>query len=173
MKKAAAAIIFILSLLSIGWTGFWSKPYYNTTGLDENGNKVYAGKVPIDATGAYNQYKLSARSELSKLHYLLDRLGELEGFQFRYGVSYFDKEMTRFGMDWVISRRYKKKQSAREFLRQQVAWLEAPGDRLVIRFPDGKHYHCLPILFNELDLLEETYEKEKTIHFLRPAAEPS
>lgn len=169
-ESAFTIFVLILSLLSIGWNEwFWSKPYYNTTGLDESGKIVYAGKVPLDTTYAYNQFKMSSRSELAKLYYLLDRLNELNDFQFRFGGSYFDKEMTRFGMDWVFTHRYKKKQDAREFLRQQVAWLEGAGDRLLIRFPDGKLYHCLPILFNELDLLEVTYKQEKTVHFLRPA----
>ena len=178
MKKSAAsslehtlttAFVIILSICSIGWSGlFLSKPYYNASGTDENGNKVYAGKVPIDSTRAYNQFKMGPRSEMSKLHYLLDRLGELEGFRFRFGNDYYDKEMARFGMDWLISHRYKRKQNAREFLRTQNAWLEVGGDRLLIRFPDGKLYHAIAIILNELDLLEETYEKEKTVHFLRP-----
>jgi len=170
-KNTLTVFIIILSLLSIGWKGFWAKPYYNTTGMDENGNKVYAGKVPIDSTRAYNQFKLGSRSEIAKLNYLLDRLNELEGFQFRLAGSYFDKEMTRFGIDWVITHRYKKKQDAREFLRQQIASFESAGDRLLIKFPDGSLYHALSIILNELDLLDETYKAEETVHFLLPAGD--
>src|SRR3989338_2894989 len=59
-KNAFIVLIAILALLSTGWFG-WpsSKPYYNTTGVDESGVKVYAGKIPIHDTYAYQQFKFS------------------------------------------------------------------------------------------------------------------
>lgn len=126
-------------------------------GLTPEGIKVYAGVVPIQGTEAYQTYVKSAKSEVNKIHYLMQRLKEAKDLEYlRDGSRHNWLEAYRGGM-WLMRNRYKKGQDARMFIRKHVWRSEATGKPYLVRFPDGSVHTSYYILLNELDLLEEAF----------------
>lgn len=159
IRFSAALLIFVLSsaLLSLAWSS--NKPRY-LSGVDKDGNKVYAGKVPIQETYAYQQFKWGSHSEASKLSYFLSRLLEMKDIYFRYHGKRYNSKDAYYGVNWLIRHRYGGRMNARAFIREQAALFQKPGHPLLIEFPDGAVHHLLPVVMNELDLLEKTYRDD-------------
>ena len=161
-SKQFLCLILGSALLSVGWFGKMGlRPRY-LNGVDEEGAKVYAGKVPIYDTYAYHQFELGPKTESGKLSYFLSRFSEMKNCYFRFLGNRYGFQDAYFGANWLITRRYNGNQDARIFLREQITLFEKPSAPLLIEFPDGSLHRVLPIVTNELDLLEETIRKEKT-----------
>lgn len=162
MKPLNLFLVWILasSFLSVGWIGKLGLKTRYLNGIDQDGDKVYAGKIPIHNTYAYRQFKSGSKTEASKLYYFLSRLYEMKDCSFRFLGKRYDSRDAYSGINWLITRRYQSGRSAREFLSEQIAHFEKPGAPLLIEFPDGSLHRVLPVVMNELDLLEETARRE-------------
>lgn len=129
-------------------------------GITPEGEKVYLGPVPIQDTEAYQAYLLEKPTEVAKQNYLFDRLRFASNLEFYHNGSWYSSlEAYRGGM-WLIRKRYKKGQDARTFIRKYVERAEDTGKLHLVRYPDGSIHIGSYVLYNELDLLEETVASE-------------
>jgi len=130
-------------------------------GVTPEGGKVYVGRVPIDNTEAYKEYIQSPRFEVNRIHYLMRRLKETEDLEYYRNGSYYNwLEAYRGGM-WLMRNRYQKGLSADDFIRKHVWRSEATGKPHLVRFPDGSIHVGYYILMNELELIDDTVQKNE------------
>lgn len=128
-------------------------------GVSPSGQKVYLGPVPIQKTEAYQAYLQSDRSEVGKQRYLFQRMKDSQGLEFYHDGSWYNNlEAYRGGM-WLMRDRYQKGQDTREFIRKYVERSDA-GNLHLAKYPDGSVQIGSYVLYNELDLLEETVQND-------------
>ena len=128
-------------------------------GMTPDGQKVYLGPVPIENTKSYQDYLLEPDTEVSKQHYLFQRLLNAKDLEFYHNGSWYNSlEAYRGGM-WLISKRYQKGQDARTFIHKYVERAEDTGEYHLVKYPDGSVHVGSYVLYNELDLLEEASSK--------------
>jgi len=132
-------------------------------GVTPEGEKVYAGLVPIDGTEAYQEYVKSPRSGVNRIHYLMRRLKETKDLEYYRDGSYYNWLQAYRGGMWLMRHRYQKGQSARDFIRLHVWRSESTGKPHLVRFPDGSIHIGYYILMNELDLLDDTMQKNEAL----------
>ena len=153
MKKFISFFLICLALTAPGCASKYLK------GVTPEGKKVYLGPVPIEDTEAYKIYRQSRRSEVDKQNYLFDRLKLAEDLQFyRDGSWYNALEAYRAGK-WLMRKRYQKGQDTRQFIRRYIERSEDTNKLHLVKYPDGSMQIGSSILYNELDLLEETSQK--------------
>ncbi len=129
-------------------------------GVNAKGEKVYLGPVSIENTEAYQTYLHSKRTEVDKQRYLFQRLKAADHLQyFHDGGWYNNLEAYRGGM-WLMREKYKAGQDSREFIKRYVDRSEDTNQLHLVKYPDGSLQVGSYILYNELDLLEETAKKD-------------
>ena len=129
-------------------------------GVTPQGEKVYLGPVPIRETEAYRAYLLGNRTEVAKQNYLFERLRSASDLEFYHNGSWYSPlEAYRGGM-WLMRKRYQKGQDTRTFIRNYVERAEDSRKLHLVRYPDGSVHIGSYVLYNELDLLEETAASE-------------
>lgn len=128
-------------------------------GVTPEGEKVYLGPVPIQNTEAYQAYLLEKPTEVAKQNYLFDRLRFATDLQFKHDGSWYGSlEAYRGGM-WLMRNRYEKGQDTRTFIRKHAERSDS-GEPHLVKYPDGSIHIGSYVLYNELDLLEETIASE-------------
>lgn len=151
MQKHFRLPALLLALLLSG-TGCAS---HVLKGVSSNGEKVYLSPLPIEKTGAYQEYLRGRRTELDKQHYLFQRLKMSDALEFFHdGCWYGALEAYRGGM-WLMRNRYQKGQDTRTFIRKYVERSEDTGKLHLVRYPDGSTHIGSYVLLNELDQLED------------------
>ncbi len=157
MIKKLAQKTLLPILFTILLTGCAS-PYLK--GVTPAGEKVYLGPVSIEKTEAYRNYLHSRHTEVDKQRYLFARLKSATHLQYhRDGHWYTALEAYRGGM-WLMRNRYKEGQDSREFIRKYIERSEQTNQYHLVQYPDGSVHIGSCILYNELDLLEETAKKD-------------
>lgn len=102
------------------------------------------------------------RSEVSEQGYLFQRLKSASELQFFHNGSWYSAlEAYRGGM-WLMRKRYLKGQDTRDFIRKYVEKAEDTGKLHLVKYPDGSVHIGSYVLYNELDLLEETIAKQSS-----------
>ncbi|HTL47789.1 MAG TPA: hypothetical protein VL688_06965 [Verrucomicrobiae bacterium] len=150
-------IVFFPCLVLLLASGCASSSYLK--GVTPDGRKVYLGPTPIENTPEFKTYQQSTRSEVDKQRYLFQRLkNATELVYFHDGAWYTPLEAYRGGM-WLMRNRYEKGQDSRAFIRKWVERSEA-GNVHLVKYPDGSVQSGADILYNELDLLEQTAAKQ-------------
>ena len=135
-----------------------ASPYLK--GSTPQGGKAYLGPVPIEQTESYQIYLHSRHTEVDKQRYLFQRLKASENLQFyNDGRWYSALEAYRGGM-WLMRNRYKEGQDSREFIRKYIERSEVTNQYRLVQYPDGSVQIGSYILYNELDLLEETTKRD-------------
>lgn len=125
-------------------------------GVSPQGERVYLGPVPIQDTEAYQAYLLKSPTEVAKQSYLFQRLKSASNLEFYHNGSWYSPlEAYRGGM-WLMREHYQKGQDTRTFIRNYVERDEGSGKPHLVRYPDGSVHIGSSVLYNELDLLEET-----------------
>ena len=162
MKRAKVKIINLYIFCALLITGFLAgcaTPF--GTGLTPEGQKVYLGRVPIENTPEYEEYLASKGTEVAKQTYIFQRLKSAKHLEFGYDGSWYNYlEAYRGGM-WLIRNRYQKGQDAREFIYKNVECEKgsSTGKPPLVKYPDGSIHIGAYVLYNELDLLEETVSR--------------
>lgn len=129
-------------------------------GLTSQGRKVYLGPLPVQGTESYQAYIRSSRTEVAKQKYLFQRLKSASDVEFYHNGSWYSPlEAYRGGM-WLMRKRYQKGQDTRTFIRKYVERAENSGQLHLVRYPDGSVHIGSYVLYNELDLLEDTAARE-------------
>ena len=128
-------------------------------GVTPGGEKVYLGTTDIQSTEAYQKFQQSAHSEVDKQQYLFARLKASEGLEFFHDGTWYDKIAAYRGGLWLMRHRYKKGQDTRAFIKKYIEYSEA-GKLHLARYPDGTIQLGGAVLYNELDLLEETLQRQ-------------
>jgi len=152
---------FLLAVLL--WTPFLgincATPFLK--GMTPEGEKVYAGPVPIQDTEAYKMYAVTNGSEANKINYLFKRLQSAKDLVYYHDDGKYNwLEVYRAGK-WLLRNRYRKGDDVRTFLRKDVWYSETTGKPLYIEFPDGSIHIAYYVLINEIDLLEETTKNKE------------
>jgi len=141
-------------LLAIGCATPYGK------GITPQGEKVYLGPVPIQGTPAYEAYLNGGRTAVAEQTYLFQRLKSAADLEFFHNGSWYNSlEAYRGGM-WLMRHRYKKGQDSRAFIKKYVERAEDTGEFHLVKYPDGSIHIGSYILYNELDLLEDTVTSE-------------
>lgn len=153
MKKAWS-VLLILVLIS----GCATEPYLKG---QLNGQKVYLGPVPIENTESYKTYIHSAHTEADKQRYLFQRLKDATELSFYHDGSWYNSLLAYRGGMWLMRKRYTKDQTTRDFIKKYVERSEDTGEYHLAKFPDGSLHIGSYLLYNELDLLEQT-SKDKS-----------
>ncbi len=129
-------------------------------GVNTEGNKAYIGKTPIDDTQAYQQFLQSPKSELDRIHYLLNRIKTAEQVTYgRNGTFYSNTDAYEAGI-WMIGNSYNESQDAITFLSDYV-WHAKPSLRPhLAKLADGSVHAAYYLFVNELALLNETIQNK-------------
>jgi len=145
-------------LLAVFLLSACASPYLK--GVTPRGDRAYLGPVPIEKTESYQTYLHSRHTEVDKQRYLFQRLKASENLQFYDDGRWYDTlEAYRGGM-WLMRNRYKEGQDSREFIRKYIERSEQTNQYRLVQYPDGSVQIGSYILYNELDLLEETTKKD-------------
>jgi len=131
-------------------------------GLTAEGKKVYLGSVSIQDTMPYHSYRNSTRTEVAKQTYLFQRLKSASDLEFYHNGSWYNSLQAYRGGMWLMRKHYKKDQDTRTFIREYVERSEDSGKPHLVRYPDSSVHIGSYVLYNELDLLEETVSKESS-----------
>ena len=154
-KLTALFTFFILPLL------LSSCATANLKGISPAGKKVYLAPIPVQGTEAYQSYLNSPRADVSQQTYIFSRLKLAKDLSFYHDGSWYNwLEAYRGGM-WLMRNRYKPGQDTRTFIRNYVERSETTGKLHLVRYPDGSTHIGSYILYNELDLLEETAARDQ------------
>jgi hypothetical protein len=128
-------------------------------GVTSQGQKVYLGPVPIENTEAFQQYLQSRHTEVDKQRYLFRRLKDATHLRYYHNGNWYTAlEAYRGGM-WLMRNKYQKGQNTRDFIRKYVERSEDTKQYYLVEYPDGSFHIGSYLLYNELDLLEETAEQ--------------
>ena len=146
--------VFFLLILAAGCHA----AYLN--GVKPNGEKVYLGPVPIQDMEPYKTYLQSKHTEVDKQRYLFQRLKAADHLQYFHNGSWYNAlEAYRGGM-WLMREKYKEGQDSRAFIKKYVEKSEDTNQLHLVKYPDGSLQVGSYILYNELDLLEETANRD-------------
>jgi hypothetical protein len=128
-------------------------------GATPQGEKVYLGPLPIENTEAYRTYIQSPRTEVDKQNYLFARMKDADKLEFLHDGSWYNSVEAYRGGKWLMRHRYQKDQNTRDFIHKYVERSEDTGKYHLAKYPDGSVHIGSYLLYNELDLLEETEKK--------------
>jgi hypothetical protein len=166
VKKNLYPVLFVVLGCCIFSPGCAS-PYLK--GITSSGQKVYLGPVPIESTEAYQNYLRSPQTEVDKQNYLFMRLKDAVDMEYYHDGNWYDPVLAYRGGKWLMRNRYKEGQDSREFIRKYIERSETTGQYHLAKYPDGSVHIGSYILYNELDLLEETARKDSNAVKASPA----
>lgn len=156
MHKNFLKIAFFCFLAAAAAGCASAKPF---NGVNAQGEKVYLGPVPIENTQPYKEYAATQHTEVDKQKYLFRRLKDATKLEFYHDGSWYNSVQAYRGGIWLMRERYQKGQETRAFIKKYVERSETTNQLHLVRYPDGTLQIGAAILYNELDLLEQTSAK--------------
>ncbi len=148
--------VFFLLLSAMGCASSYLK------GVTAEGEKVYLGPTPIENTEAYKNYITSKQTDVDKQRYIFQRLKAAKDLSFFHNGSWYSSLDAYRGGMWLMREKYKPGQNAKEFIQKYVERSLDTNQLHIVKYPDGSMQLGSAILYNELDLLEETARKSIT-----------
>ncbi len=108
---------------------------------------------PIMQSRALQRFQNRPLSELSKLLYLVDRLGETD-VQIVYEKNTYYSKLVLPVARWYVSQHYDKKDSAEDWLSKWCYRSLGSGEPVWVKYKDGSLRSARDLLLEELDQLD-------------------
>jgi len=121
--------------------------------------KNYPGVPSYEVSKAYQQYKVRVRSELSRLIYLCDRLGESD-LQIKYDDYLYPANFAARVSRVFLAAHYKK-EKAEDWITRWASGSVLTGKPIWVKFNDGNYYIAKDLLFEELQNLDAQVKKDQ------------
>lgn len=108
---------------------------------------------PPGLSRAFINYRKRPASELSKLLYLVDRLGESD-LQIVYEKNTYPSRIIMPVARWYLHTHYNRKDSAENWITESCYRTLGSGEPVWVKYQDGSLRQARDILLEELDLLQ-------------------
>lgn len=147
-KVVTPSALALLTLFALSANLFASEvptPPSSTPGLQIPG--------PMPQSRALQRFQNRPVSELSKLLYLVDRLGETD-VQIVYEKNTYYSKLVLPVARWYLSQHYDKKDSAEAWLSKWCYRSLGSGEPVLVKYKDGSLRSARDLLLEELDQLD-------------------
>lgn len=111
---------------------------------------------------AFQKYQKRPVSELSKLIYLVDRIGE-SNLAVVYDKNTYPSQLVMPIARWYLNTHYNKKDSAENWLSKWCYRTLGSGETVWVRYEDGSLREARDILLQELDQLDSLCDKDPAV----------
>jgi hypothetical protein len=113
---------------------------------------IYAGLGPIKESHAYKQYIMRPNSDLSKLIYLIDRFGSIDGDILYDGVHYRTGWVANFARIFLTTSYHNE--TSKDWIMKWCNRSIMKGELIWAQFPNKKVQLSREVLLNELSALD-------------------
>lgn len=127
-----------------------------------NYKPLYPGFSSIRESKAYKKFAVRPLSNLSKIHYLIDRFGESE-IQIVYDNQTYAAPFVTTIARWFLARNYKK-QTPEEWIQQWCSRSLVSNRLIHAKLPDGEFLLAKDILLQEITELEHVVRENQILH---------
>jgi hypothetical protein len=154
-RKALSTLIAVLMLANIPAAAAYQPIYPEFTSIRES--------------KAYKKFSVRPYSNLSKIHYLIDRFGEAQ-IEIVYDNQTYAAAFATTVARWFLARNYKK-QTPEEWVNQWCSRSIVSNKLIHIKLPDGKFLLAKDVLLQELQELDQVVRENQISHAADKAAD--